>query len=324
MKKYLSLITIIFILMVYSITGYKVFGEEFIIPIKYNDKGELLSNDIQYIHSFSLGNSIYTYYEAKVSQTYSYYQQLIYNGLKPYRDGTNFFIDISIGFDLYDLFDLRGYGMFVFYMGLPLNRYSFECNYTNSPTFRKQIKKLADYLDESGVVYSTMDYSKTFNSVLSNNIMIINYFQKIRTHLQKSSFMQEFLDMEKLYFNTKTKFKVGKKKFKYQLIRRNASTGRVVLSAGGLEAFQEFLDKKKINLKLSEYIKDETDDIETAIIDLDLNIDDHCNQNAYDKLINKLNSLEKWRKEGFGEHKYYILDLKDFVIGEVKTPYWLY
>ena len=39
MKKYLSLITIIFILMVYSITGYKVFGEEFIIPIKYNDKG---------------------------------------------------------------------------------------------------------------------------------------------------------------------------------------------------------------------------------------------------------------------------------------------
>ena len=28
--------------------------------------------------------------------------------------------------------------------------------------------------------------------------------------------------------------------------------------------------------------------------------------------------------EGNKKTKYYILDLKDFVIGEVETPYWLY
>lgn len=307
MKKNLSLITIIFILMVYSITGYKVFGEEFIIPIKYDSDGKLFSNATHYIHSFSVGNTVFTQYKIKFHQSYKYFNAMLHSIYKPYREGTNLFIDVSSAFDLRnvfstDLIPIRFYDL--------IYTYSFFYNYINNPVFRTEIKRLANFLDRSGVVYSVYDLSETFNSVLSNNIEVINYLQKFRKYYEESAFIQKIKNFEYYY---KWKFKVEKKKFKYDISIGDVKTGQIYLNKSELYHFQEFLDKKKINLKLSEYIKYETTDIEAALI--------HCkyswnNLKSYQELTNYFEG--KWKT------KYYILDLKDFVIGEVETPYWLY
>ena len=302
--KLLRLITIIFILM-----GYKVFCEEFIISLRYNTSGELLSNGTHYIHSFSVGDTVFTQYKIKVYQSYEYFNAMLHNGYKPYREGTNLFIDVSQGFDLRDVFSTRD-TISISFSGFLFTQYSFFYNYINNPTFRTEIKKLADFLDRSGVVYSVYDLSETFNSVLSNNIEVINYLQKFRKYYEESAFIQKIKNFEYYY---KWKFKVEKKKFKYDISIGDVKTGQIYLNKSELYHFQEFLDKKKINLKLSEYIKYETTDIEAALI--------HCkyswnNLKSYQELTNYFEG--KWKT------KYYILDLKDFVIGEVETPYWLY
>lgn len=322
-KRIFCLITSIFIL-----TGYKIFCEEFIIPIKYDYNGKLLSNATHYIHSFTVGDTVFTQYKMKVYQSHEFFNILLYNGYdKPYRDGTNLVINISAGVKLHDLFYLSSIGIFV-ETPIILNRYSFYENYINNPSFRMEIKRLADFLDRSGVVYSVNDLSKTFNSALSNNITMINYLQKIQTYLEKSYFMQTISNLDILDgadFNTKTKFKIQKKKFKYDFGGYcNSSTGGVLLSEYKLEQFQMFLDKKKINLKLSEYIKAEADDIEKVIISLGYIDADLNSELEYKDIIGEFERLDELRKKGFREYKYYILDLKDFIIGKVETPYWLY
>lgn len=117
--KLLRLITIIFIL-----TGYKAFSEEFIIPLRYNTSGELLSNGTHYIHSFSVGDTVFTQYKIKVYQSYEYFNAMLRNGYKPYREGTNLFIDVSQGFDLRDVFSTRD-TILVSFSGFLLTRYSF-------------------------------------------------------------------------------------------------------------------------------------------------------------------------------------------------------
>ena len=320
--KLLRLITIIFVLMVHAITGYKAFSEEFIIPIipvKYYG-GKLSYNathDVtHYIHSFSVGDTVFTRLEAKIYQKHWAYEYLISQGYKPYRDGTNLIINVSIGIDLSNIFDMYypiHYNLYSYSSSLFFN-YSFRENYINIPAFRTEIKRLADFLDGSGVVYSVYDLSKTFNSVLSYNIEAINYLQKFRKYYEESAFIQKIKNFE--YYNErfdKWKFKVGKKKFKYYIRRGDVKTGEIYLSESGLNHFQEFLDKKKINLKLSEYIKHETTDMEAALIYCGYSWND---LKSYQTLTNYFESGEKV--------KYYILDLKDFVIGKVETPYWLY
>lgn len=315
--KLLRLITIIFML-----TGYKAFCEEFIIPLRYNTSGELLSNGTHYIHSFSVGDTVFTQYKIKVYQSYEYFNAMLRNGYKPYREGTNLFIDVSQGFDLRDVFSTRD-TILVSFSGFLLTRYSFFYNYINIPAFRTEIKRLADFLDGSGVVYSVYDLSKTFNSVLSYNIEAINYLQKFRKYYEESAFIQKIKNFE--YYNErfdKWKFKVGKKKFKYYIRRGDVKTGEIYLSESGLNHFQEFLDKKKINLKLSEYIKHETTDMEAALIYCGYSWNDlksyQTLTNYFERSIKPKSYIDSYKP------KYYILDLKDFVIEKVETPYWLY
>ena len=75
-----------------------------------------------------------------------------------------------------------------------------------------------------------------------------------------------------------------------------------------------FLDKKKINLKLSEYIKAEADDIEKVIISLGYIDADLNSELEYKDIIGEFERLDELRKKGFREYKYYILDLKNFII----------
>ena len=337
MKKYLSLITIIFILMVYSITGYKVFGEEFIIPIipiRY-DEWELSYNathDVtHYIHSFSVGDTVFTQLKAKIYQKHWAYGYLISQGYKPYRDGTNLIINVSIGIDLSKIFDMYYpiYYNIYRYPSWEVFNYSFRENYINIPAFRTEIKRLADFLDRSGVIYSTTDYSITFNSVLSNNIIMVNYLQKVKKHLEKSIFMQTLSNLgiaNKKWqwrfnnYTTKFKFQVGKRKFKYELKFVNSETGGILLNKYELEQFQAFLDKKKINLKLSEHIKAEADDVEASVIKYYM-YSYHGYTSLYEYNLNTEYEYkhyayywQKYKNERGEEAKYCILQLKDFII----------
>ena len=327
--KLLRLITIIFILMVYTITGYKAFSEEFIIPIipvKYYG-GELSYNathDVtHYIHSFSVGDTVFTRLEAKIYQKHWAYEYLISQGYKPYRDGTNLIINVSIGIDLSKIFDMYypiHYNLYRYSSSLFFN-YSFLENYINIPTFRTEIKRLADFLDRSGVIYSTKDYSITFNSVLSNNIVMVNYLQKVRKHLEKSVFMQTLanLGMTNKYWHDSTKFKfqVGNRKFKYKLKLKfvNSETGGILLNKYELEEFQAFLDKKKINLKLSEHIKAEADDIEASAIYY-YYISGHYEYNLNNEYAYRYYKYywQEYQNKRGEEAKYCILQLKDFIL----------
>ena len=225
------------------------------------------------------------------------------------------FIDVSQGFDLRNVFSTRD-TILVSFSGFLLTQYSFFYNYINNPAFRTEIKRLADFLDESGVVYSVYDLSKTFNSVLSYNIEAINYLQKFRKYYEESAFIQT-RDNFQYYIEgfDKWKFKVGKKKFKYYIRRGDVKTGQIYLSESGLNHFQWFLDKKKINLKLSEYIKHETTDMEAALIYCGYSWNDLKSYqeltNYFERSINPKNYIDSYKP------KYYILDLKDFVIGKV-------
>ena len=328
--KLLRLITIIFMLM-----GYKAFSEEFIIPIipvKYYG-GKLSYNathDVtHYIHSFSVGDTVFTRLEAKIYQKHWAYEYLISQGYKPYRDGTNLIINVSIGIDLSNIFDMYypiHYNLYSYSSSLFFN-YSFRENYINIPAFRTEIKRLADFLDRSGVIYSIKDYSITFNSVLSNNIVMVNYLQKVRKHLEKSVFMQTLsnLVMTNKYwhvdnYSTKFKFQVGNRKFKYKLKFVNSETGGILLNKYELEQFQAFLDKKKINLKLSEHIKAEADDIEASVINYYM-YRYHSVHTVYEYNLNTEYEYrhykyywQEYKNEKGEEAKYCILQLKDFII----------
>ena len=323
MKKNLSLITIIFILMVYSITGYKVFGEEFIIPIKYNYNGELLSNATHYIHSFSLGNNIYTYYRMKLYKNHPSFEGVVlttYN--EPYRDGTNFIVDVDTMISLRDIFYMRS--DYVLIRDFPPIYYSFHENYLNNPSFRKEIKRLVDFLDRSGSIYDKYDLSITFNDVLNERIKAVYYLEDMYKYYKNSDFIKKW--HESYYGYYKWKFQVGKKKFRYGKITGNIKIGEIFLSESSLNEFQAFLDKKKINLKLSEHIKYEADDIESGIFYAFTKGKVRDGMGTFDfrwKTIYGYRILTNYF-EGNKKTKYYILDLKDFVIGEVETPYWLY
>ncbi len=294
-KQIFCLITSIFIL-----TGYKIFCEEFIIPIKYDYNGKLLSNATHYIHSFTVGDTVFTQYKMKVYQNHYLYEYFVYSeGHKPYRDGTNLIVNVSSGAKLTDIFDMSRRQKIYFF-----ETYSFHENYINNPAFRMEIKRLADFLDRSGVVYSVRDYSITFNSILNDNAKAINYLQKMKKYYEESSFIQTIRN----YIPYRWKFRVEKKKFRYPLTRGyssigNRETGQLFFTEEKLNEFQKFLDKKKINLKLLEHVKIEADNIEAALLSQDIG---WSTIESYQILTNYFESGKKV--------KYYILDLKNFII----------
>lgn len=294
-KRIFCLITSIFIL-----TGYKIFCEEFIIPIKYGYNGKLLSNATHYIHSFTVGDTVFTQYKMKVYQNHYLYEYFVYSeGYKPYRDGTNLIVNVSSGAKLTDIFDMSERRKIYFF-----ETYFFHENYINNPAFRIEIKRLADFLDRSGVVYSVRDYSITFNSILNDNIEAINYLQKMKKYYEESYFIKTIHS----YIPYRWKFKVEKKKFRYPLTRGyssigNRETGQLFFTEEKLNEFQKFLDKKKINLKLLEHIKVEADNIEAALL----------SQNISWGTIESYQILTNYFESG-KKVKYYILDLKDFIV----------
>lgn len=303
--KLLRLITIIFMLM-----GYKAFSEEFFIPIKYDSLGNKISNSTHYIHCFTRGNTIFTIYEMKIYEQHPLFKVVIYGtDNKPYRDGTNLIVEVEKMLSLSDIFYM--YGRYLI-TDIPATYYSFYKNYINNPAFRMEIKRLADFLDKSGAVYNKYDLSITFNDVLNERIKTVYYLNDMYKYYC-GDFIKKYNNYRTYY---KWKFQVGKKKFRYWISRGDIEIGEFVLSEGSLNEFQKFLDKKKINLKLSEHIKYESNEKEAGLI------------YVFDKIAVDFSSIYTYREltnyfESGEKVKYYILDLKDFVIGKVENP-WLY
>lgn len=273
-------------------------SEEFIIPIKYGYQGQELKDGTYFIRLMTISNKVFTKAINLINQNHWAFKSLSYpgTGYNAYRDGTNLILDISVPFDTPSLmstfssFHSVSVGMISFY------HYSFYYNYLSNDTFRKEIKRLADFLDENGAVFSVHNPNDTYNSVLSNSIYEVNYIVKYINYEKQSEYVKQLKEFD--YIDYKLKFQIGKTKFKYE-INRFKSPGQVELTEGELKQFQAFLVKKKIDINLLDYVIMKTDDIESALRRVELT------PHSYKNIKNALASEYP---------PFYILDLKDFII----------
>lgn len=273
-------------------------SEEFIIPIKYGSQGQELKDGTYFIRLITIGNKVFTRAINLINQNHWAFKTLSYpgTGYSAYRDGTNLILDISVPFNTASLVSTFSSFHVVATRSISFYYYSFYYNYLSNDTFRKEIKRLADFLDENGAVWSMHYPNDTYNSILSNSIYMVNYTVKYINYKEQSQYMKHLKELE--YIDYKLKFQIGNTKFEYE-INRFKSPGQVELTEWELEQFQAFLVKKKIDINLLDYVIMKTDDIEKALRRVEVKLDNY-----------------KEVKEAL-ETEYshcYILDLKDFIV----------
>lgn len=271
-------------------------SEEFIIPIKYGHLGEELKDGTYFIRSKVIGNKVFTRAINLINQNHWAFKTLSYpgTGYSTYRDGTNLILDISVPFNASSL--MSTFSSFNVKARISFYYYSFYYNYLSNDTFRKEIKRLADFLDENGAVWSMHYLNDTYNSVLSNSIYMVNYTVKYIDYKEQSQYIKHLKEFD--YIDYKLKFQISNTKFEYE-IDRFKSPGQVELTEWQLEQFQSFLVKNKIDINLLDYVIMKTDDIEKALRNVEV----------------KPGNYQEIKEAIETEYSHcYILDLKDFIV----------